>query len=540
MPMTLRPAPVNSAPSPIPDGMTAYRSPGVALAVAATLLSLSCRGPGDERSAPPTWDVRFSHVLSSSSEFHLMAERFRDLMRERTGGRFRVVIYPSGQLGGERVAFEQIQAGAVHLAITGTPVLSGWVPEGQMFDLPFLFETRDHGLSVMNGPMGDSWRDLLLERTGVRSLGFLDYGFRHVYNRRRPVEAPEDLAGLKLRVLQNATYLAAYSALGVQATPMNYGEVYSALQQGVIDGGEANAIGFVSSRLYEVASLLQLHLHHLQPDHAPGERAVLPGASPGHPGDRRPLGGGRARLPERSRAPDGGGRAGADARERRRDLAPEPGAVRSRRETARLGRTGRPAAGRRGADRPAGHGGGAHGVRGNARGWGGARMTRRLRALNRVLVALETYAAGGLVITVAVVVLLQVLMRYLVAQPNPWSEEVSRFAFIWVSLLGASLAVEHRAHFGFDQVTQKLAPRAQKAVETFAGGVVLVFALLLIATGIALMHLTMGERSAALNLPIALVYAAVPVSGVLMVIHLLAGRNENSAAKGDHPAKETG
>ena len=224
-----------------------------------SFVAVSCRGPqsGDSDSATlgdsPTWEVRFSHVLSTNSEFHLLAERFRDLMLERTGGRFRVVIYPSGQLGGERVAFEQIQVGAVHMAITGTPVLSGWVPEGQMFDLPFLFENRDHGLAVMNGPVGDWWRELLLERTGVRSLGFLDYGFRHVYNRRRPVETPGDLAGLKLRVLQNATYLAAYSALGVQATPMNYGEVYSALQQGVIDGGEANAIGFVSSRLYEVA-----------------------------------------------------------------------------------------------------------------------------------------------------------------------------------------------------------------------------------------------------------------------------------------------
>ena len=147
----------------------------------------------------------------------------------------------------------------------------------------------------------------------------------------------------------------------------------------------------------------------------------------------------------------------------------------------------------------------------------------RLRALNRVLVALETYAAGGLVIAVAVVVLLQVLMRYLVAQPNPWSEEVSRFAFIWVSLLGASLAVEHRAHFGFDQVTKKLTPQTRRAVERFAGAVVLAFSLLLIATGIALMDLTAGERSAALNLPVALVYAAAPVSGVLMVIHLLAG-----------------
>ncbi len=242
--------------------MTARLGPvraGFGLAAAAALLGSACRGPmpgaadNPDPGDAPAWEVPFSHVLSGSSELHLMAERFRDLMHERTGGRFRVVIYPSGQLGGERVAFEQIQVGAVHMAITGTPVLSGWVPETQIFDLPFLFNTRDHGLAVMNGPVGDWWRDLLLERTGVRSLGFLDYGFRHVYNKRRRVEAPEDLAGLKLRVLQNATYLAAYSALGVQATPMNYGEVYSALQQGVIDGGEANAIGFVSSRLHEVA-----------------------------------------------------------------------------------------------------------------------------------------------------------------------------------------------------------------------------------------------------------------------------------------------
>ena len=150
-------------------------------------------------------------------------------------------------------------------------------------------------------------------------------------------------------------------------------------------------------------------------------------------------------------------------------------------------------------------------------------MKRRLRALNRSLVAFETWAAGGLVMTVAAVVLLQVVMRYLFAYPNPWSEEVSRFCFIWVSLLGASLAVEHRAHFGFDQVTKALAPRAKRAVERFAGAVVLVFALLLVATGVALMDLTMGERSPALNLPVALVYAAAPVSGVLMVVHMLAG-----------------
>ncbi len=151
-------------------------------------------------------------------------------------------------------------------------------------------------------------------------------------------------------------------------------------------------------------------------------------------------------------------------------------------------------------------------------------MTQPVKRINRALVAAETCAAGALVITVCGVVLLQVLMRYLFAAPNPWSEELSRFAFIWVSLLGASLAVEHRAHFGFDQVTKKLAPRVRRTVERFAWAVVLAFSLVLITTGIALMDLTLGERSAALNLPVALVYAAAPVSGLLMAIHLLAGR----------------
>lgn len=149
-------------------------------------------------------------------------------------------------------------------------------------------------------------------------------------------------------------------------------------------------------------------------------------------------------------------------------------------------------------------------------------MSQRLRALNQLLVTLEIYAVGGLVVTVCIVVLLQVGMRYLFSYPNPWSEEVSRFCFIWMSLLGASLAVERRTHFGFDQIIGGLALRAKRFVEVFAGAVVLIFALLLITTGVALIALTMGERSPALNLPVALVYASVPVAGVLMVVHLLA------------------
>ena len=167
-------------------------------------------------------------------------------------------------------------------------------------------------------------------------------------------------------------------------------------------------------------------------------------------------------------------------------------------------------------------------------GGGGAGVRRRLAALNRALVRFETYAVGSLVVGVAAVVILQVLMRYLFAYPNPWSEEASRFGLIWTSLLGASLAVEHRAHFGFDQLTRALGPRSRRAVKACANAVVLAFALLLIVSGAALVHLTLGERSSALNLPVALVYAAAPVSGALMVVHMLAGPARS--AKGEGPA----
>ncbi len=145
----------------------------ICLALVVAFLFEGCRGPAHD-----VWTVKLSHVYATNTDYQQMAERFRDLMQERTDGRFRVVIYPSGQLGDERVTFEQLQFGAQQMAISGTPVLSGRVPEGQIFDLPFLFKTREEGVIALKGTLGNWWRNLLLEKTGVRSLGFLEYGFR--------------------------------------------------------------------------------------------------------------------------------------------------------------------------------------------------------------------------------------------------------------------------------------------------------------------------------------------------------------------------
>jgi TRAP-type C4-dicarboxylate transport system permease small subunit len=150
-------------------------------------------------------------------------------------------------------------------------------------------------------------------------------------------------------------------------------------------------------------------------------------------------------------------------------------------------------------------------------------MLDSLKKINSSLVVLETGLAAGLLLVVFLVVLSQVLMRYLFAWPNPWSEELSRFCFIWLSMLGAALAVERKSHFGFDQAVKRLSPTRRLWVRRFATAVVVAVALLLIGSGVALLRLTLGQHSAALDVPMSWVYAAVPVSGLLMLIHILSG-----------------
>ena len=111
-----------------------------------------------------SWDLKLSHVLSPTSDYQIMVNHFAELMVKKTGGKVKVTAYPSGQLGNERVAFEQLQMGALDMAISGTPVLSAWVPEGQVFDLPYLVQTRDQGLALLNGKTGDWWREILRQR----------------------------------------------------------------------------------------------------------------------------------------------------------------------------------------------------------------------------------------------------------------------------------------------------------------------------------------------------------------------------------------
>ena len=149
-------------------------------------------------------------------------------------------------------------------------------------------------------------------------------------------------------------------------------------------------------------------------------------------------------------------------------------------------------------------------------------MLQFLKSINRRAVAVESLLAGSLVLAVFVVVLVQVVLRYLFEHPNPWSEELSRFGFIWLSMLGAALAVELRTHFVFDQVVGTLKPQMQLLVRRCTTAFVAAMAVGLIVLGIQLVDLARFQRSPALDLPVSWIYASVPVAGFLMLVHIAA------------------
>jgi len=183
--------------------------------------------------------------------YNVGGQRFADLIKERTNGRIEIKIYPAGQLGkGEREMTEGIQQGAIDLLVTSTGPLGGFSPSINILDFPFLFRDFNHVDLVMDGAIG---RKLLsdFEKANIKALAFWENGFRHLTNSKRPVKKVEDGKGLKIRTMENKVHLAAWKAAGLNPTPMAWGEVFTALQQGVIDGQENPIAVIHSTKLWD-------------------------------------------------------------------------------------------------------------------------------------------------------------------------------------------------------------------------------------------------------------------------------------------------
>jgi tripartite ATP-independent transporter DctP family solute receptor len=204
-------------------------------------------------------------MTAATHTYNLGAQRFADLVKERTGGRVSITIYPDGQLGkGERELLEAIQQGTIDIYVGSTGPLGGFNPAMQILDIPFLFRDYAHVDMVLDGPIG---QELLsgLESSGMKGLAFWENGFRNLTNSRGPVTTPADAQGLKIRTMENAIHLAAWKAAGLNPTPMAWGEVYGALQQKVIDGQENPVVVILTSKIYEVQKYMTLTRHVYSP-----------------------------------------------------------------------------------------------------------------------------------------------------------------------------------------------------------------------------------------------------------------------------------
>ena len=209
--------------------------------------------------------LKLAHALDITHPVHkgmvVMAEKLNEL----SDGRMRVDIYPSGQLGNERELIEMLQIGSLAMTKVSTAPLESFVPEMKVFGVPYLFRDDAHRWKILEGEIGTR---LLLSGQDyrVRGLCYYDAGNRSFYTKDRPVNSPDDLEGLKIRVMKSITSMAMVKSLGGSATPIPWGELYTALQQGVVDGAENNPPSFHLSRHYEVCKYYSLDEHTSVPD----------------------------------------------------------------------------------------------------------------------------------------------------------------------------------------------------------------------------------------------------------------------------------
>jgi tripartite ATP-independent transporter DctP family solute receptor len=186
-------------------------------------------------------------------------------VKEKSGGRICIEVFPASELGEEKDAIEQTQFGVIDMVRASFGPFNNLVPETQVVSLPYIFRSSEHMHKVMDGPIGGEIAKGF-EAHDLVVLGYYDGGARSFYNKEKPITKIEDLAGMKFRVMQSDVFVDMMSALGANATPMPYGEVYSSIETGVIDGAENNPPSYDTSGHFEVAKYYTLDEHLIMPE----------------------------------------------------------------------------------------------------------------------------------------------------------------------------------------------------------------------------------------------------------------------------------
>lgn len=209
--------------------------------------------------------LKIAHSNDASHPVHQAMLFMGERIKEISDGQLRVNVYPSAQLGQERECIELLQIGSLAMTKSSSAVMEGFAPNFKVLSIPYLFTGKEHQFKVLDGPIGKELR-LEGEKFWLRGLCFYDAGFRSFYTKDAPVENPSDLKGKKIRVMPSNTAIQMVQELGGSPTPISYGELYTALQQGVVDAAENNPPSFYFSKHYEVCKYYSLDEHTAIPD----------------------------------------------------------------------------------------------------------------------------------------------------------------------------------------------------------------------------------------------------------------------------------
>lgn len=209
--------------------------------------------------------LRLAHTLDATHPVHLGMAHMGERLEALSNGTMQLKIYSSGQLGSERETLELLQLGMLDLTKVASSVVENFVPAMGVYSLPYLFRDQQHYWQVFGGDIG---RDILLQGEPylVRGLAYYDAGFRSFYTTDKAINEPADLDGQKIRVMRSNVSIQSINMLGGNATPMAYGELYTSLQQGIVDGAENNPPNFYQSKHFEVCKYYILDEHSAPPD----------------------------------------------------------------------------------------------------------------------------------------------------------------------------------------------------------------------------------------------------------------------------------
>jgi tripartite ATP-independent transporter DctP family solute receptor len=208
--------------------------------------------------------MKISISVAQNSHQGVAIDTFAKEVEKRTGGRYKVQTFYNAALGSERESIESVQLGTQELTFSSTGPVPNFVPETKILDIPFLFRDKAHARAVLDGPIG---QDMLgkFDSKGFKALAWAENGFRHMTNSKRAVNSPDDLKGLKMRTMENPVHVAAYKGFGIVTTPMAFAEVFTALQQGTVDGQENPLSVIMSAKFDQVQKYLTLTGHVYSP-----------------------------------------------------------------------------------------------------------------------------------------------------------------------------------------------------------------------------------------------------------------------------------